>query len=130
MNLEVPDWLRDHLTYWQNALHMWEWEIRLRLEMVLDGNEDCRGLASPSPLVNVGRIGIRADAENTEDWEVTFVHEMLHIKHSRIDEVIYQVLGPQVDMPDEVIEAVYKQALEPYIESMAKVLVKMRRGDE
>ena len=130
MNLEVPDWLRDHLSYWQNALHMWEWEIRLRLEMVLDGNEDCRGLAQPQPLISMGRIGIRADAEDTEDWEVTFVHEMLHIKHSRVDEVIYQVLGPHVNMPDGMIEAVYKQALEPYIESMAKVLVKMRRDDE
>jgi hypothetical protein len=55
---------------------------------------------------------------------------MLHIKHSRVDEVIYQVLGPQVNMPDGMIEVVYKQALEPYIESMAKVLVKQRRGDE
>ena len=130
MNLEVPDWLRAHLTYWQNALHMWEWEIRLRLEMVLDGHEEYRGLASPYPLISMGRIGIRADVEDTEEWEVTFVHEMLHIKHSRVDEVIWHVLGPQVDVPNEMIEAIYKQTLEPYIESMAKALVKMRRGED
>jgi hypothetical protein len=127
VDLTVPDYAVEWVRYWQDKLGMWEWMIKLRLELILDNNEMCRGLTENHTHINLGRIGLRADLEDTAEWEVTLLHELLHVKHSRIDAMVYEVLGPQLGLADGMLQALYNQALEPYIESMANCLVGMRR---
>ncbi len=128
IDLTVPAWLEAKMNFWIDKLAMWEWAIKLRLEMVVLNDEGYHGAAQVLGDTSTGRIAIRADVEDTEEWEITLVHELLHIKHGRIDDVIYRVFRPQMDIPDDMVESVYKRALEPYIESMAKALVKLNQG--
>lgn len=130
ISLDVPQWVQDRIHYWSGKLEMWEWRLHIRLELMLDENEGCRGLCQPYPDTNQARIGFRADIEDDEEWEVTIVHELLHVKHSRIDDVIWHILGPMVNMPDTVVENIYKRQMEPHIESMAQCLVRLRREFE
>lgn len=104
---------------------MTEWNVSLRLALVVDGNEDCRGLCEQHPDINLGRITIRADVEDTQEWEITLVHELLHVKHSRIDDVVDRVLEPQLNASTVMVQTTYRLAMEPFIDSMAHVLVEM-----
>lgn len=129
VNLDVPGYVREWLDYWHEALRLWDWEIRLYIALNLADSETCRGLTEVWSDVSMGRIGLRADIENTEEWEQTFVHEMLHVKHGRVDDMVYRGLAPYVGgVPNDMIERVYKSTLEPYIDSMAVALVRMRRA--
>jgi hypothetical protein len=130
LDLTVPGWLERKLQTWVDRLQMHEWEVRLRLDLTIDNNEDCRGQAEHYPGINLGRIVLRADVEDSEEWEITLVHELLHIKHSRIDAVvdhafIASLAGSQSAVTTAMAETVYRQAYEPFIDSMAKVLVKL-----
>lgn len=130
INLDVPQWVQERIAWWKDKLEMWEWRLHIRLEMILDDNENCRGLCQPYPDTNQARIQFRADIEDTEEWEITILHELLHVKHSRIDDTIWHIFGPMVNMPNETVESIYKRQNEPYIESMAQCLVRLRRETE
>ena len=128
LDLNVPEWLQAKCAAWQDRLHMGEWDVTLRLALTLDNNEDCKGLCEQYQDINLGRITLRADVEDNREWEQTLVHELLHIKHSRVDAVIDRVLEPQLNASTAIIQTVYRLAMEPFIESMAKSLVEMHRG--
>lgn len=106
---------------------MGEWEITLGIEMAPNADPDCQGLANQWPDTNGGRVTLRADLEDNEEWETVLVHELLHIKHGRIDQAVMHVLEPHIgDVPTELTEALYRAQVEPFIHSLARSLVKLR----
>lgn len=128
VDLTVPEWLNARTALWIDRLSMREWEVAIGLALSPGGDPDCRALTEQYADINFGRITFRADIENTEEWEIVLVHELLHIKHSRIDDVIMRVIEPHIgDVPTEMIDSLYRRVVEPFVHSMAVALVKMRR---
>jgi len=126
IDLTVPEWLQSKVGQWKDALHMAEWEVAIGLALTPNGNADCLALADQFPDLNFGRIVFRADIENNRFGEETIVHELLHIKHSRIDHFIEGVMIPNIDDGSLICSMTYRQLIEPYINSMAKALVDMK----
>jgi hypothetical protein len=128
-DLNPPTWLKHKLDTWMVRLQMHEWEIRLGLDLVVNDDAGCKGLTEQWPLVNMGRITLRVDVEDDEEWEIVLVHELLHIKHSRVDHVLEQTLFPELaGIPATMAHSAYRQAYEPFIHSMAVALVKMSKA--
>lgn len=125
--LAVPEWLNHKIAQWIDLLSMREWEIAVGLALAPGGDPDCLGRAEQYPDINFGRLTFRADIENTPEWEKTIVHELLHIKHSRIDHFIENVVFTSMDGASLVCSLTYRQMIEPYIHSMADCLVEMRK---
>ncbi len=126
IDLTVPGWVNDKVAKWADRLSMQEWTIGVQIAVVLDDNPDCRGLAEGQPDINYGCITLRADIEDTRDWEVTIVHELLHIKHTRIDNYIDEIVIPNLNgVSMGFAWQCYKKVMEPFIHGMAESLVGM-----
>lgn len=125
--LSVPEWLNHKVALWIDLLSMREWEIAVGLALAPGGDPDCLGRAEQFPNLNFGRLTFRVDIENTLEWEKTIVHELLHIKHSRIDHFIENVVISGAGDASVVCSLTYRQMIEPFIHSMADCLVEMRK---
>lgn len=129
IDLTVPEWLNTKSAQWLDRLSMREWNIGMQLAMAPGDNPDCRGQVEQQPDISFGLITLRADVEDTRDWEVTLVHELLHIKHSRIDNYFDEVVAPNLtDVSMVFAWQCYKKVMEPFIHSMAEAMVDMHRG--
>lgn len=131
ISLVVPGWLNEKTSQWIDRLSMREWSVEMQLAMAPGDNPECRGLTEEYPDLNMGRITMRADVEDARDWEVTLVHELLHIKHSRIDNYFDEIVAPNLNGVSTVFAwQCYKKVMEPFIHSMAEVLVDMCDKDD
>lgn len=128
VDLTVPQWLADKCNEWVARLSMEEWTIGMVMAMAPNGDPDTRGLAEQYADLNYGRITMRVDAEDNEEWDATLVHELLHIKHTRIDDVVQKVMRPQLGNPaGDMADIMYRGVVEPYTQSMAWSLVRAYR---
>ena len=128
IDLTVPPWVTETCNFWMVRLRMLEWRVEVGMSLAPDGRVEVVGLATPDPDLNFGRITLRADIEEDIEGESYIVHELLHIKHSRIDEVVMKVLEPHIgDVPTELTNSLYRSVVEPFVYSMARSLVEGRR---
>lgn len=121
IDLTVPTWLQEKVALWIDRLQLGEWEIGLRLALVLNDDANVQGLCDQYPDLNEARLTFRADIEDTKEWERTIVHELLHVKHSRIDHFLEGVVFPSLD--NVLATITYRQFVESYTHSLAKALV-------
>lgn len=126
--LTVPEWLNHKVAQWIDILSMREWEIAVGLALAPGNDPDCLGRAEQYPSLNFGRITFRVDIENNPEWEKTIVHELLHVKHCRIDHFVEEVMIPGMDGASVACSLTYRQFIEPFIYSMADSLVELNRG--
>ena len=119
--LSVPEWVRDYVQEWRDVLLLHEWRIHIALALCVYHDPDCRGLTETCPDVNEATITFRADIEETDDWKRTIIHELLHVRHARIDHYIQSALLP--GLPDgRLAMVVYHQYNESFIAGMANSL--------
>lgn len=103
------------LEYWQAGLRIQDWDIEVVI--VTDPRYKNFGMGNHSPTFKQSRIEILderlidPDWWGTHDWEVTLVHELLHIRFLYGDKD-----GPPADEEEVAIE------------SVAKLLVAINRG--
>lgn len=125
VDLEVPQWLIDKCNEWIARLSMSEWTIGMAIALAPNDDPSVMALAEQFPDLNYGRITVRADFEDNEEWEAALVHELLHIKHARIDDVVQKVMRPHLtEMAADMADVMYRNAVEPYVHSMAWTLVR------
>jgi hypothetical protein len=131
VDLTVPGWLTEKTAKWIDRLSMREWNVAIGLALAPGNDPDCRALTEQYADINFGRITFRADAEDTNEWEIYLVHELLHIKHSRTDDVVERVIRPHLDgVASEMADSAYRRAVEPFIHSLAVSLVELRTNDQ
>lgn len=124
LDLAPPKWLSDTVYEWLQRLHMQEWKVGVQLALVMQGNPDTLALCEQYPDINYARITFRADVEDTPAWHETIAHELLHVKHSRIDNYLERTVFPSL-ADQEFGYRVYASFYEPYIDAMAKALVEL-----
>lgn len=121
IDLTVPAWLTDKVSLWKERLRLGEWDIVIGIAFAPNSDPDCLGLTEQFPNLNLARITFRADIEDNEDWDNTIVHELLHVKHSRVDHFLEGVIFPSLE--NVMATIAYRQHIESYTHSLAKVLV-------
>jgi hypothetical protein len=124
----VPDWLTEYVALWVSRLEMGDsWTIRLQLEHCIDNDPYVEAMAYNFAHLNQGKIVFRSDVEDTENWRVTVVHELLHIKHSRIDSFLEKAVFSEMftDEGRRIVKTGYSQHYESFIHDMACILYKM-----
>jgi len=129
IDLTVPDWVHEKIMLWVELLNMQEWTITVALDLVPNEDRDCAGLATSQPDINLGQLTLRADIEDTKEWEITIVHELLHVKHSRIDSYFEIVVAPNLNgVAPWFAWETYKRLYEPFVHSMAVSLIEIRQA--
>lgn len=125
--LDVPDWLHEYIHDWSQKLRLYEWRIRVRLAMVVDGDEDTMAACLSQPTINTASLTFRADVEQSdEESKRLVVHELLHVAHARIDALIEEVIVMQLPEPARKLAVdAYNQVLEAYTDSMMKAIYHM-----
>jgi len=120
---ELPSWVSTWVTYWRDKLYLHPWTIHLYPELVVANSATCEAAATNDSAYYSANIHIRADIEDTRDWRETLIHEVLHVAHARIDDVVAQALIDNLPGDAQPIaKEMYRQALEGFIELTAKSL--------
>ncbi|BDI27997.1 hypothetical protein CCAX7_000480 [Capsulimonas corticalis] len=133
MDLTVPQWLRDYVDLWADRLGLYpEWQpIGIKLARVVYGEELTFAVSARIAKLNKATITFSCDVEDTAEWRITVVHELLHVKHTRIDAYIRECITPQLAPgAEKVADAGYDQQMESYIESFAHILYDMWAAKE
>ena len=74
------------------------------------------------------RIDFRVDVDDTEEWRVIVIHELLHIAHSQIDGMVTNVILPMLGEGQGTLALeAYRQVYEPFVHMLAKTLYEMER---
>lgn len=130
MNLAPPQWLLEKCEYWAGVLNLDGWRITVALTLVVDDDPELAGCAEWMAGNLWGRVTLRVDCVHdwSETWEKTLVHELLHIKHGRLDDFVRKAVFPQVAAPDEFLKEVYSGELEPFIEGVAASFIEMNKA--
>lgn len=123
----VPNWLTDYVALWKDRLWLGLWHITLRLEHTVEGDPGIEAVCRQYPDLNEAAIVFRSDVEDTEDWRITVIHELLHVKHARIDKFLTDVVFPEMpaEEAERMAKAGYSQHMESFTHDMARCLYDM-----
>lgn len=124
----VPQWLRDYVDLWADRLGLYpEWrKIGIEICRVISDDAGTLAHADRDVKLNEAVLRFNCDVEDTHEWRQTVVHELLHVKHTRIDAFYRGVVVPQLSSSaGEMASEGYNQHMESYIESMAQILYAM-----
>jgi hypothetical protein len=88
LDLTVPPWLSQYALAWKNRLYLNAWDVTLRIAICVNEDHETHALCEQWPDLNMARLTFRADVEDTKEWRITVIHELIHVAHSRIDRAV------------------------------------------
>ena len=127
MTNDTADWIEQAVDFYStHCLGLTEWNISICIEYAIDDDAGILGMCTQQPSTNYAQVSFRGDIADTEHWHTTIIHELLHIKHSRIDdylrEVAFDALPPKMS---NIVNKTYVNVVyEPFIHDMAYYLAK------
>lgn len=122
-NQEVPEWVKSYILCWTDRLHLEDWHIEARLELCVNDDPTVRAAISITNNVHHASIVFRADMENDPTWQRTVIHEMLHIKHEPICQMVREVILPELERPARrLADDAYRNAMEQFIDTQTLLL--------
>ena len=123
----VPDWLNDYAALWIERLHLTGWKINLKIEHCINDDVCIEALTTQRPQLNEATISFRSDVEDTENWRITVIHELLHVLHARIDRFLEFAVFPEMlsDEGRRIVREGYSQHYESFTHGLAVVLYRM-----
>jgi hypothetical protein len=128
--LDVPDWLHNKIRKWYDALNLYEWRLRTRMALTVNGDEDVLASCTQQCNINTASLTFRADAEDDEKWERVALHELLHVLHARTDQYVEEVLLPQ--LPEgmrEMSRTAYHNVVEAYTDQLTHIVYELEYPD-
>ena len=123
LDLNVPDWLHRYILAWVDRLALNDWRVKIAIELYVNDDPDCHALCSQHPDLNEARLTFRADIEDTKEWRITVIHELLHVRHSRIDHAVERVIIPELAAAAcQPLQTLYHQHVESFTAYLARTL--------
>lgn len=123
MTFDVPEWVTAYIHVWRDRLLLSEWRLTLALALCVNDDPDVRALCQQYCDNNRAIITFRADIENTTEWREVIIHELLHIRHARIDHRIECAFIPELaSAAQQMAQTIYHQDVEAYTEAMTHTL--------
>src|SRR5574340_502165 len=99
VDLPVPDWVEQYVRCWLDRLDLNHWKLHLLLEQTVNDDPSTRAAVQIWLTRAMAEVKFRADIEDTADWQRTIIHEILHIKHEPIDQLIRESIVPELEGP-------------------------------
>ena len=131
VDLTVPQWVVDEITHWVGELGLQNWEINVLLEQCIDNNMGILGQAQTSPAVCIATIQFRADIQEDDFWKRVILHEMLHIFHADVDEIVQdQIIESLPASCTEMGSMAYQMAMERFVNKLTHMLWSQRSNGE
>ncbi|MCA9936207.1 MAG: hypothetical protein H6662_15545 [Ardenticatenaceae bacterium] len=121
----VPQWVHDYVKDWRDRLLLTPWKIRLRLQDIIDGDENILAQVHLFQEVQTANITFRGDIspEPSDEWQQTILHELMHVRLAEVSEFVRDDIIPELGPTAErVAQAAFRRALEPAVEGLAHVL--------
>lgn len=103
VDYDVPQWLTDYIRTWIDRFDLEVWDIKVRLEMVVNNNPECMARCDRQAAYNSAKLTFRADIEDSPYWRKIVLHECLHIVLARADAYVFEIIIPELDAGAEVI---------------------------
>ncbi|MCB0156446.1 MAG: hypothetical protein KDF65_16735 [Anaerolineae bacterium] len=135
----TPVWVMELVKRWRDLLLLHEWEINIKLAAIpcSDGAGYVRGCVNVYPDIMRADIQLNEDiaqAENDEErgqWEVTIIHELLHVRMGRLSDFVERDLLPELSpSASNVASGTLRRELEPLVETLARILHRFAKPDE
>jgi hypothetical protein len=122
--MQLPQWAERFIHHAAADLGLDAWDIDVAMDR--EPGELSGNLASVEFDCNNRRakVTLRTDAEDSREWRVTIVHELLHIVHARVDQAVEDELLPS--LPREarrMARRMYGNAVEALVEALAGRIV-------
>lgn len=122
----VPQWLVDRVIMWQELLHLEHWHIRIDLALCVGDDPDNRAQCHQQHHIRMATLTFRADIQDDEEWNAHIAHEVLHVAHAQVDEMVESLIE---QLPEQMADYALKQyvnAIEPFVENMSRTLLELR----
>lgn len=123
----IPDWLVDVIAFYaKEHLGLMEYRICVYLERCVGDNSYIRAQCSHDEDLNTATLTFRDDIVDEEAWHQTIIHELLHVKHGRIDQ--YVELGLIPNLPKDARKlgwTTYLHTYESYTNHLAFCICKV-----
>jgi len=125
----LPEWAINCIDYWKQILMLGEWTLRTKVVPRPDNDEQARACVAVHTDTLIADIEIRDDLSQDYDheWELTIIHELLHVRLGRITDFVQRDLIPELASAAQSLA--YKsltREVEPTVELLAAVLLKLR----
>lgn len=118
---KVPKWLESYIDLWYQRLELNEWRVKYHLS--LDPNHDSSlsyAAIIVDPQLNEALLSFRVDIKDTPGSRRDVIHELIHVKHGRVDEVVNQVIIEQLpEGQRDLAKRAYKAAYESFVHGVA-----------
>jgi len=126
---DVPDYLVNLAQQYRDWLVPENWAIHI--EMVATPNHDPNASAAAHNDVLNHKTTIQFGIDsNPEDAHYEVIHEMLHVTHAMVDDLVDSIILLLDPQARELAGKTYETALEQFIDSLAKGVLKMHAGLE
>lgn len=120
-----PEWLAGFVNEWAERLGILHVQISVRIDYTVNGEGDTLGMCNQYPERNEATLVLRGDLEDTKEWRINVLHELLHVAHMQIDHYLTDVVLTKVIESQRVYDMVhagYKQHYEAYVDRLAHSL--------
>ena len=118
----VPKWITRYVDLWYGRLNLYEWLVKydLSLDPARDYSLDYAAVGV-NPGVNEAAVSFRVDIKDTPGSRRDVIHELLHIKHGRLDAVVNNVIIKQLpEGQRDMAKRAYAAAYEPFVHAIAE----------
>ena len=124
---DVPKWVKGFVTDWKTKLDLWGWRLQFRMSN-LPHNMRAHGAVIVHSWTNEAEIELRVGIQDEPSGHKTLLHELMHVKHGRIDVVVRDVIIAALpDALQEMAENAYDGVNESFVDSMADCLLDIQR---
>lgn len=128
--LDPPDWLKEYVTKWQGLLHLDHWRIKVILALAPGDSTNTLAICSQVQNVSSATLTFRADVEKNQDWEETALHEILHVMHGHVDQMVWEVVCDGMSESDRSVSyRAYSAAMEKFVDGLSKVVWKLEHPE-
>ena len=126
----MPQWALDYMSHWKDELHLSGWTIIPALSPRPGGDVGNAGYCVAQPDIVRATLTFRDDItkEPHPDWEMTIIHEMVHVSMAGVDNMTRNIITPELgSAAQRLADKAYKAAVEPFVENMAIVLWRLHQ---
>lgn len=128
---QLPEWAADAIKTYATALNLNHWRIEAVVEQCIDDDPDTMAQCEQFNGQTRAVIHLRSDMEDTQEWRITILHEMLHVAHAHVDAMLQRVIFPHLPEAARVMaDAAYRETYEPFVDSLATSFYLALRGEE
>lgn len=128
----VPEWASRYIRTWWERLLLHEWAIHVRLSPHPDedGSGGTKAVVALFPDIRRANLEIRDDitADPDEEWQLTIIHELLHIRLGQMTNHVQETL--LAELPPAAREShdrVFRSLVEPAVDLLAHTLRELEK---